>query len=267
MSIRHYTPRRRARGGASPLVIKTMSVALGATILLQIAYPLSDGGFLGVLTIASVYTAALSMFLHGIAAFGARYGWTLLGITLLFGYAIEQIGVSTTWPFGEYTYSSTLGPKIFSVPLVVPFAWVMIAHPCLVAARRIGKSWVFLYGALLMTAWDLFLDPLMVSAGRWTWVVDGSHVPFQPEVPISNTFGWLLSAMALMTILHFTTPRDRRKVGGSLIAADVLLFWTLFSGIVGNLFFFSRPGIAFFSGLIMSLLLAPYFFNRWVGRP
>ena len=267
MSIRHYTPRRRARGGASPLVIKTMSVALGATILMQIAYPLSDGGFLGVLTIASVYTAALSMFLHGIAAFGARYGWTLLGITLLFGYAIEQIGVSTTWPFGEYTYSSTLGPKIFSVPLVVPFAWVMIAHPCLVAARRIGKSWVFLYGALLMTAWDLFLDPLMVSAGRWTWVVDGSHVPFQPEVPISNTFGWLLSAMALMTILHFTTPRDRRKVGGSLIAADVLLFWTLFSGIVGNLFFFSRPGIAFFSGLIMSLLLAPYFFNRWVGRP
>jgi uncharacterized membrane protein len=267
MSIRHYTPRRRARGGASPLVIKTMSVALGATILMQIAYPLSDGGFLGVLTIASVYTAALSMFLHGIAAFGARYGWTLLGITLLFGYAIEQIGVSTSWPFGEYTYSSTLGPKIFSVPLVVPFAWVMIAHPCLVAARRIGKSWVFLYGALLMTAWDLFLDPLMVSAGRWIWVVDGSHVPFQPEVPISNTFGWLLSAMALMTILHFTTPRDRRKVGGSLIAADVLLFWTLFSGIVGNLFFFSRPGIAFFSGLIMSLLLAPYFFNRWVGRP
>jgi len=228
MSIRHYTPRRRARGGASPLLIKVMGVALGVTILMQIAYPLVDGDVLQF---------------------------------------IEQLRVSTSWPFGEYSYSSTLGPKLFDVPLVVPFAWVMIAHPCLVAARRIGKSWVFLYGGLLMMAWDLFLDPLMVSAGRWTWVVSGAHVPFQPEIPLSNTFGWLLSGMTLITILHFATPRDRRKVGGSLLAADVMLFWTLFSGIVGNLFFFGRPGIALFSGAILGVLLTPYFFNRWVGRP
>jgi putative membrane protein len=73
--------------------------------------------------------------------------------------------------------------------------------------------------------------------------------------------------MALITILHFSTPRERRKVGGSLTAADLLLFWTWFSGVVGNLFFFSRPGIALFSGAILGVLLAPYFFNRWVGRP
>jgi putative membrane protein len=267
MSIRHYTPRRRARGGASPLLIKVMAVALGLAILMQIAYPLVEGTALQVITVASVYLAALAMFLHGVASYGARYGLTLLGITLVFGFLIEQIGVTTSWPFGEYTYSSTLGAKLLSVPLVVPFAWVMIAHPCLVAARRIGKSWVFLYGALLMTAWDLFLDPLMVTAGRWTWVVTGAHVPFQPEIPLSNTFGWLLSTMALMTILHFATPQDRRKVGGSLIAADVLLFWTWFSGVVGNLFFFDRPGIALFSGAILGVLLVPYFFNRWVGRP
>jgi putative membrane protein len=118
-----------------------------------------------------------------------------------------------------------------------------------------------------MCAWDLFLDPLMVTAGRWTWQVDGAHVPFQPEIPLSNTFGWLLSGMALMSMLHFSTPRDRRKNSGSLVAADILLFWTLFSGVVGNLFFFDRPGIAMFSGLILGILLAPYFFNRWIGRP
>jgi putative membrane protein len=73
--------------------------------------------------------------------------------------------------------------------------------------------------------------------------------------------------MLLMTLLHFLTPRDRRKNGGSLITADLLLFWTWFSGVVGNLFFFSRPGIAVFSGLLLGALLVPYFFNRWVGRP
>lgn len=267
MSIRHYTPRRRSRGGASPQLIMVMSITLGLAVLFQVIYPLVSGVTLQVVTVASVYAAALAMFLHGLAAYGARYAGTLLGITLIFGFVIEQIGVNTSWPFGEYTYSATLGPKIFSVPLVVPFAWVMIAHPCLVAARRVAGSWVFLYGALLMTAWDLFLDPLMVTSGRWTWVIKGAHVPFQPEIPISNTFGWLLSSMALMAILHFSTPRDRRKNGGALLAVDIMLFWTLFSGVIGNLFFFDRPGIALFAGSILGLLLAPYFFNRWIGRP
>lgn len=110
------------------------------------------------------------------------------------------------------------------------------------------------------------LDPLMVTAGRWTWVVKGSHVPFQPEIPLSNAFGWLLSGMLLMTLLHFLTPRERRKVGGSLIAADILLFWTWFSGVVGNLFFWPpRHSRVFWFDF--GVLLAPYFFNRWVGRP
>ena len=267
MSIRHYTPRRRHRGSAPKSIVMAMSIFLGLTISMQVLYPLVDGKILQFVTVASVYTGALAMFMHGFIAYGSRYGFSLLAITLPFGFFIEHIGVSTGWPFGEYEYSNTLGAKFFDVPLVVPLAWVMIAHPSLVVARRVGKSWVFLYGGALMMAWDLFLDPLMVTAGRWTWKFSGSHVPFAPEIPLSNTFGWLLSGMALITALHFLTPRDRRKSGGSLLGADIILLWTLFSGVIGNLFFFDRPGVAFFAGSILSLLLAPYFFSRWIGRP
>jgi putative membrane protein len=244
-----------------------MGVALGATVLMQILYPLVDGGFLGVITIASVYTAALAMFLHGIAAYGARYGWTMLGITLIFGYSIEQLGVSTSWPFGEYVYSDTLGPKIFSVPLVVPFAWVMIAHPCLVAARRIGKSWVFLYGALLMMAWDLFLDPQMVAAERWIWDFTGPNVPLQPDIPLSNTFGWLLTGMGLMAILNRVLRKDRRNTIDVPSITNFFLGWTLFSGVVGNIFFFSTPGVALTGGLVFGLLMVPYIFVLRFGPP
>jgi putative membrane protein len=267
MSMRQFNPRRSVRQSTSPFLTLLIFVFLVLTIVMQIAYPLIDGAVLDFITIASVYTAATAMFLHGFAVYGPRYAFTLLIIAVLFGFWIEQLGVTTGWPFGDYVYSDTLGLKVLDVPLVVPFAWLMIAHPCLVAARRIAKSWVFLYGAALMCAWDLFLDPLMVTAGRWTWQVDGAHVPFQPEIPLSNTFGWLLSGMALMSMLHFLTPRDRRKNSGSLVATDIILFWTLFSGVVGNLFFFDRPGIAMFSGLILGILLVPYFFNRWIGRP
>jgi putative membrane protein len=121
----------------------------------------------------------------------------------------------------------------------------MIAHPLLIAARKITKNWVFLYGGLAMMAWDLFLDPQMVAAERWLWDFSGSHVPFQPEIPLSNMFGWLLTGMGLMGILNKF----------------------LFSGIVGNIFFFDRPGVALFGGVVFGLVLIPYVFVLRFGPP
>jgi putative membrane protein len=143
----------------------------------------------------------------------------------------------------------------------------MMAHPVLIAARRVAGNWVFLYGGYALAAWDLFLDPQMVAADRWRWTFDGAHVPFQPEIPLSNTFGWLLSGMALMAILHQVLPRDRRKSSASFGAVDLWLAWTFFGGVVSNLFFFDRPGVALFGGIAFGLFFLPYAFSRWLGRP
>ncbi len=226
-----------------------------------------NGEALRLLTINVVYWGAGAMLLHALLAYGTRYAITYFFFTFLFALTIEHVGVVSQWPFGNYSYSGDLGLKIFEVPLVVPFAWIMMAHPVLTAARRIAGHWVFLYGGFALAAWDLFLDPMMVAEGRWTWVVTGAHVPFQPEIPLSNTFGWLLSGMFLIGVLHLITPRDKRKGGATFRTTDIFLLWTLFSGIIGNLFFFDRPGIAFFAGGIYGMVFAPYFFNRWLGRP
>lgn len=267
MSIRHYNPRRRRHGQLSPRVNGLLNSVVAIAILLQLIYPLVDGEFLRLLTINVVYWGAGAMLLHALLAYGTRYAITYLFFTFFFALTIEHIGVMTQWPFGNYSYSGDLGLKIFEVPLVVPFAWIMMAHPVLTAARRIAGHWVFLYGGFALAAWDLFLDPMMVAEGRWTWVVTGAHVPFQPEIPLSNTFGWLLSGMFLIGVLHLITPRDKRKGGATFRTTDIFLLWTLFSGIIGNLFFFDRPGIAFFAGGIYGMVFAPYFFNRWLGRP
>jgi len=244
-----------------------LNSVVAIAILLQVIYPLVNGEALRLLTINVVYWGAGAMLLHALLAYGTRYAITYFFFTFLFALTIEHVGVVSQWPFGNYSYSGDLGLKIFEVPLVVPFAWIMMAHPVLTAARRIAGHWVFLYGGFALAAWDLFLDPMMVAEGRWTWVVTGAHVPFQPEIPLSNTFGWLLSGMFLIGVLHLITPRDKRKGGATFRTTDIFLLWTLFSGIIGNLFFFDRPGIAFFAGGIYGMVFAPYFFNRWLGRP
>ncbi len=265
MSIRHFTPRRR-RHGISQRARVALGGALGLTILLQIAYPLIEGELLRVVTIATIYVGATSMLLHAYLSYGVKYLLRYFPITVLFGYFIELLGVKSGWPFGEYYYDPSLGVAIFGVPLVVPFAWVMMVHPVLCAARRVTMRWTFLYGGALLAAWDLFLDPLMVSAGRWHWTVDGSHVPFSPEIPLSNLFGWLLTGCAIISLLNLVLPFERRRESASLRAVTILLSWVGFSGLVGNLFFFDRPGLAIFAFTVYGALAIPYIFKSALGE-
>ena len=267
MSLRQYRPRKNARRGISSTQSAILLALLAVAILFQISYPLVDGNPLRIVTILTVYSGAAVMLVHSYLSYGWRYFFTYLVITFFFALAIEQIGVRTGWPFGKYIYDESLGIQIAGVPLVVPFAWIMMTHPLLIAARRLTPHWVFLYGGAGLMAWDLFLDPQMVSAGRWTWTVTGAHIPFQPEIPLSNAAGWLFAGMGLMALLHLILPKERRKVGASSLFPDLFLGWTLFSGIVGNVFFFDRPGVALLGGLTFGALLAPYFFSISLGRP
>jgi putative membrane protein len=239
---------------------------LATTILLQMLYPLVDGTVLQYVTIATVYVGALAMLLHAYLSFGMKYASRYFILAGLFGYFIELLGVHSGWPFGIYSYDRSLGFALFDVPVVVPFAWVMMVHPALVAARRVTTKWTFIYGGALLAGWDLFLDPQMVAAGRWTWEVTGAHIPFVPDVPLSNLFGWLLAGCAIVALLNVVLPFERRKESASLRAVTILLTWVLFSGFIGNLFFFDRPGLAFLGAFFFGAFATPFIYKSWLGE-
>ena len=88
MSMRHYSPRSNRRRGISLRAKVLLNLTLGIAILLQVSYPLLSVELLRVVTIATVYWGAAAMALHALLAFGARYAFTYLGITLTFGYFI-----------------------------------------------------------------------------------------------------------------------------------------------------------------------------------
>jgi len=238
VSIRQFRPRRYARSGVTGRQLVILYLGLIGVIGLQISYPLVHGQTLRFVTLATVYLAAVVMMLHSYFAFGSRYAITFAAITFTYALSIETLGVKTGWPFGTYHYSRTL------------------------AAR-----WVFLYGGIGLMIWDLFLDPQMVDAGRWSWKLVGPRVPYEPMIPLSNAAGWLFAGMGLMALLHLLLPRDRRKKSINSLAPDILLFWSFFAGIVGNFFFFHHPYIALFVGALFGIYLLPYIFQLRFGRP
>lgn len=241
-------------------------VLAATTIGMQIAYPLLSGETLRLLTIATVYVGAAATLSHAWAAFGIRYAAIYALISWSFGTVIEILGANTGWPFGEYSYSTSLGVQVVNVPLVVPFAWVMMAHPMLIAARSLNQRWSVLIAAWGLMAWDVFLDPLMVDAGHWIWERTTPHLIGVSGIPISNFAGWLLSALILMFVLDLALPGERRSPGFQRGPSAALVLWVYFSGVVGNFFFFDRPGLALTGGIVMGSVVIPYAAVLWWSR-
>ena len=267
MAIHQFHPRRYARRGASGRQQLVLYLGLVTFIGLEIAYPLTHGDALRIDTIATVYVAVAVVLFHSLLAYGYRFAFTFAVVTFVYSLAIEAIGVKTHWPFGTYHYSHSLGIQLFGVPLLVPFAWMMLSYPIFLAARRTAAHWVFFYGGLGLMIWDLFLDPQMVDAGRWTWKLVGPRVPYEPMIPLSNAAGWLFAGMGLMALLNVLLPHGRRKRSISSLAPDLLLLWSIIAGVIGNIFYFHHKDIGIFVGILFALLTAPYFFQRRFGRP
>jgi uncharacterized membrane protein len=256
---------------ASPLV-KMAMVLSGINVLLQIGYPLSDGSTRHALTIASVVVFFCASLAHCFGTRTWRCGLALMAICVGGGLVAEAIGWRTGWPFGSYRYGSTLGPKLLGVPMVVPLAWAMMGWPALLAGRRVsqrasrepladGESTVLsqrkgrvitaVVGALVLTSWDLFLDPQMVGAGHWRWLPTSG--PWLNGIPLQNTAGWFVIGVLMMMVLDVAVRKD-----GTPAAADALIWvvlgWVWFSNIVGHLVFFGRPWVAVVGGVASTVV-------------
>ncbi len=228
-----------------------------AAIAVQMAFPFTDGGTLA-LTAASVVLLAGA----ALADAAVRHGWaaaaTLAAVAGGGGLVAETVGVHTGVPFGGYDYTGTLGPQVLGVPALVPLAWVMMAWPALLVARRLlpgrGAAATTVVGAWALTAWDVFLDPQMVDQGHWRWHHPDPGLPGVADVPLTNFAGWLLVSLLVVGALHRLLP-------GSWPDADVapltVYLWTYFSSVLAHAVFFGRPPVALVGALAMGLVAVP----------
>lgn len=249
-----------------------------ATVLAQIAYPLTDDtDALRRLTIATVLLFATTSVLHAAATRGVGWAAGLFVVAGGLGLAAEAVGVRTGFPFGHYSYTGSLGPEVLDVPVVVPLAWVMMAYPCLLLGRRLSRAGarrrrratpsslvVVLTGGLALASWDLFLDPQMVAAGYWTWADPTPALPGIPGIPLTNFAGWVLVALVMMAVLEAVLPPGKDGAEG---VPGALLAWTWAGSTLGNAVFFDRPGVAIWGGVAMGIFVVPYLYLWWDGRP
>jgi putative membrane protein len=192
--------------------------------------------------VLSVLIQSGIVFLLMIRAAGL-YRSTLMAAKVIFlTWAIEAIGTATGFPFGSYSYTDLLQPQLLNVPLLIPFAWMMMLPPSWAVAQRLsrskGKLVSLALGALAFTAWDLFLDPQMVEWDLWIW--RGSSGYF--GIPWTNFAGWFLSSLMIMIIVKPVSLPERPLIliyslTWLMETVGLILFWNLkgpaLSGFIG----------------------------------
>ncbi|NJD60893.1 MAG: hypothetical protein C3F13_06195 [Anaerolineales bacterium] len=190
--------------------------------------------------------------LHGSQNLGWKQTLLLLGLTFVISLLFECVGVATGWVYGAYHYTDKLGYKFLGlVPLLIPVAWFMMTYPSLVISRMITPTlknvltWRLLtaaIGAVAMTAWDLAMDPMMVSGGHWIWDQAGAYF----GIPLQNYWGWWLTSF-LTFFLFLSIARIKPGGGAPRDPYNYLAIWSYVITGLGSLladFEFGLPGPA-----------------------
>ncbi len=187
---------------------------------------------LDILNLGNKGSVGITLLLFGFVLFyGAeRYGWRGLliffGITAVISWSMETLSIATGFPFGYYHYSSQLGPKLGSVPLIIMpayfgngfLAWT-ISH---IFLKNLGPGMtkrnlfqVPTVAAFVMVMWDFCIDPVTSTISKdWIWKAGDN---FYFGVPVQNYFGWFLTVFLIyQAFAGYLRQRERAAAGSGL---------------------------------------------------
>ncbi|MBX0328888.1 carotenoid biosynthesis protein [Oscillochloris sp. ZM17-4] len=142
----------------------------------------------------------------------ARWGVVASALIVFLAWLVEHIGATTGFPFGTYTYTDVLQPKIFGVvPLAIPCAWLLIVGAAVGTSERVleqaGRSpdsrvsvTKVLTAASLALLLDVTIEPFAVNINHyWVWS-DSGHSTYY-GIPTSNFAAWWVTSVILVLVL------------------------------------------------------------------
>ncbi len=188
------------------LVLPHPEFIIGLPSFGQKLFPLSMAGG----GVVYIVLGALAVAIYGYRNLGLRPLMLFMGPALVLSLSSELLGTSTGFPFGHYAYLSGLGYKIAGlVPFTIPLSWFYLGFSAYLLAynglRALVGRWTADFslkllavglGAVLLTAWDLVLDPAMSQAPFPFWEFQEVGAFF--GMPYRNLVGWVGTGMVFM---------------------------------------------------------------------
>ncbi len=139
----------------------------------------------------------------------------------LLGLSVEIIGVNFSFFFGEYKYGDNLGVKIFDVPIVIGFNWVLLIILTGNFANRIFPKSIIgrvLTGSTMMILLDLLIEISAPKLDYWEFTIN--------PVPFSNYFWWFIFSILFHLIYQSNNNKEY------IVSTNILVIHFLFFGLL-----------------------------------
>lgn len=203
----------------------------------------------GGIGVKTLFMMLFSIF-HAAYVLGWRHTLLFFGITVAVSWSYEHVGVETGLIYGAYHYTDALGLKLGHVPIIIPIAWFMMIYPSYIIANLIGSGrqmmtrdkknnnnnpitlvqilWLSFLSAVIMTAWDLVVDPYLSGPTERAWIWEDGGQYF--GVPLHNFGGWLLTTFTIYFIFRLLSERkfqmhtSRRPLTTSIILLPLISY-------------------------------------------
>lgn len=142
--------------------------------------------------------------------------WCLIIYVVTF--TLEVIGTKTGMIFGNYVYGDTLGFKLFGVPFIIGFNWVLVILGAITLAEQIDKN-IFLRALLtgtLAVLFDLVLEPVAVKLDYWTWS--------SGLIPLSNYYSWFAISFFASLLYDLLKIRINERLPETYFMIQLIFF-------------------------------------------
>lgn len=149
--------------------------------------------------------------------FDRTHLWVFLGV-VAFTFSVEAVGTKTGLLFGSYFYGSSLGIKLFETPLLIGVNWLVLAYGATAIVRSVNalKRWVPFSASALMVLFDVFLEPVAIKTGMWSWAWN--------KVPLQNYLMWFVVGVIVVGIFELLNIKTIKPVAARLFWVQAVFF-------------------------------------------
>ena len=202
---------------------KNRELILWVLILISAAFSIFGAtpaavNFAGKMSVIGTVARLLFALIHGSHRLGWRKLGIMFGLTCIVSWCYESLSIATGFPFGHYVYSSELGYKLGTVPVLIMPAYFGVCYLSWVLAHILldqfdskidSKSIIALpiIASFIMVMWDMSIDPLSSTVKHeWIWTNGGSYF----GVPFSNFLGWFLCVYTVFQLWALFLVRTKQ---------------------------------------------------------
>ena len=165
------------------------------------------------------FTLLLLILSHDLSNKKSKIGLMLI---FLFGLIVELLGVNYGLFFGDYSYGANLGSKIYGVPYVIGFNWVLLIIATGSVSDKLIKGkevYKIIFASFLMVLIDLLMEKSAPKLDFWEFVIS--------PVPFSNYLWWFIFSLCFQYIFFKTVKTREYYLSSNILVIQFIFFGML----------------------------------------